>query len=70
MNYDWESSRTQLRKAYFSKFMKATSAMTAAKFFQVERRLDLLVDLKLAAESPGRFVRKTNSRGGVGMERR
>jgi len=55
--FDWETSRTQLRKTYFGKFMKATSATTAAKLFQVERRLDLVIDLQLAAEIPGLFMK-------------
>lgn len=60
--FDWETSRTQLRKSYFTKFSKATSAMTAAKFFQVEHRLDLLVDLELASEIPGLFVKSASVR--------
>jgi hypothetical protein len=55
--FDWETSRTKLRKTYFDKFAKATSAATAAKFFQVEHRLDLLVDLDLANQIPGLFER-------------
>jgi hypothetical protein len=60
--FDWETSRTQLRKSYFNKFAKATSAMTAAKFFQVEHRLDLLIDLELASEIPGLFVKSATVR--------
>lgn len=60
--FDWETRRTQLRKTYFGKFMKATSAMTATKFFQVEHRLDLLIDLALASEIPGLFVKSTAPR--------
>jgi hypothetical protein len=56
-SFDWENSRTQLRKSYFDKFAKATSAMTAAKFFQIEHRLDLVMDLKLASVVPGLFVK-------------
>ncbi len=52
-----EARRTELRKGYFIEFTKATSAMTAAKFFQVERRLDLLVDFVVASEIPGLFVK-------------
>lgn len=58
--FDWETRRTELRKKYFPKFAKATSATTAAKFFQVEHRLDLLVDLKIASEIPGLFVKSAS----------
>jgi hypothetical protein len=54
--FDWEIRRTQLRKNYFPEFVKATSAMTAAKFFQVEHRIDLLVDLQIAADLPRLFL--------------
>jgi hypothetical protein len=53
--FAWETRRTQLRKLFFPQFVKATSAVTAAKFFQVEHRLDLAVDLVLAANIPGLF---------------
>ncbi len=59
--FAWEASRTELRKTYFKKFAKATSAMTAAKFFQIERRLDLIVDLQLASEIPGLFIKTSTS---------
>ena len=55
--FAWEFRRTQLRKTYFAEFAKATSVLTAAKFFQVEHRLDLLVDLVIASEVPGLFLR-------------
>lgn len=60
-SFEWETSRTQLRQAYFDKFTKATSAMTAAKFIQVEHRLDLLLDLQVAAEVPGLFIKPSSS---------
>jgi hypothetical protein len=59
--FAWEARRTQLRKTYFAEFTKATSALTAAKFFQVEHRLDLLVDFVVAAELPGLFVKTAES---------
>lgn len=58
--FDWETSRTQLRKNYFTRFAKATSSLTAAKFFQIEHRIDLLVDLELASEVPGLFVKSAS----------
>ena len=54
---DFEAKRTQLKKKYATEFQKAgLSAMTTAKFLQLEHRLDLLVDLKLASELPALLV--------------
>ncbi len=47
-----ESSRTELRKKYFKEFTKVLPALTVAKFFQLEYRLDLLVNVQLASELP------------------
>jgi hypothetical protein len=47
-----ESSRTELKKKYFKEFTKVLPALTVAKFFQLEHRLDLLVNLQLASELP------------------
>lgn len=47
-----ESSRTELKKKYFKEFNKVLPALTVAKFFQLEHRLDLLVNLQLASELP------------------
>jgi hypothetical protein len=48
----FERSRTDLRAEYFPKFKKAIGAKQAAKFFQVDNRLSLLVDLQLANAIP------------------
>lgn len=53
----WQSKRNDLRKKYLDLFVKSTSGVTAAKFFQVEHRLDLLLDLKVAAGVPGLFMK-------------
>jgi hypothetical protein len=58
---NWETRRTQLRKNYFSQFAKATSAVTAAKFMQIEHRLNLLVDLAVASEVPGLFIKTADA---------
>src|ERR1700758_393973 len=41
-----------LRQKYWPKFEKALGAKRAAKFFQVDSRLSLLVNLQLASEIP------------------
>ncbi len=50
--FDLESRRTELKKKYFKKFNAQLPATTVAKFFQLEHRLDLLVNLQLASELP------------------
>ncbi len=54
---NWQTKRNELRKKYLDIFVKSTSGVTAAKFFQVEHRLDLLLDLKVAAGVPGLFMK-------------
>jgi len=49
---DLESRRADLRKRYFAEFSRVLSGLTVAKFFQLEYRLDLLVDLRIASELP------------------
>jgi hypothetical protein len=42
----------QLRESYWPKFEKALGAKRAAKFYQVDNRLSMLVNLQLASEIP------------------
>jgi hypothetical protein len=48
----FDQSRTQLRTDYYPKFKKAIGAKQAAKFLQVDNRLNLLVDLQIANAIP------------------
>ena len=41
-----------LRKTYFPQFVKALGAKRAAKFYQVDNRLTLMIDVQLASEVP------------------
>jgi len=52
-----ESRRADLRNQYFDRFNRVLPGLTVAKFFQLEHRLDLLVDLKIASELPSLLVR-------------
>ncbi|HUO60333.1 MAG TPA: hypothetical protein VMU24_06665, partial [Candidatus Acidoferrales bacterium] len=61
--FNWENDRTDLRRNYFDRFKKATDAVTAAKFFQIEHRLDLVTDLQIASAIPGLYERGTTSAG-------
>jgi len=54
---DLESRRTAIRKKYFANFNKVLPGVIVAKFFQLEYRLDLLVDLKIASELPALLAR-------------
>ncbi len=57
---DFESRRTDVKKKYAKEFQKAgVSALTLAKFLQLEHRLDLLVDLQIAAELPSLLIKPT-----------
>jgi hypothetical protein len=47
-----DAKLVNLRQEYWPKFDKALGAKRAAKFFQVDNRLTLLVNLQLAAEIP------------------
>ena len=51
-SFDFESQRVDLKKKYFKEFNKQMPSTTVARFFQLEHRLDLLMDLKLASELP------------------
>ena len=47
-----EDDTQTLRKQYFPKFEKALGAKRAAKFYQVDNRLTMLINIQLAAEIP------------------
>jgi predicted nucleic acid-binding Zn-ribbon protein len=47
-----ENKRTDLKQKYFKKISKAVSPKTAARFIQVDNRLDLLVNLQIADSVP------------------
>jgi hypothetical protein len=47
-----EDETLNLRKAYWPKFEKALGAKRAAKFYQVDNRLTLMINVQLASEIP------------------
>jgi len=49
---DIENKNLNLREDYWPKFKKALGAKRAAKFYQVDTRLSLIVTLQLTAEIP------------------
>ena len=52
---DYQADLVDLEKKYFKEFSKVLSGVTVAKFFQLEHRLNLIVDLDLAAHLPAVF---------------
>jgi len=49
---DCDSRLTALKKKYYKKFIKALPALTVAKFFQLERRVDLMMDMQVESSLP------------------
>lgn len=47
-----EEDSIKLRKKYLDKFAKVLPGTKAAKFFQIDRSLDRLIDLQVASEIP------------------
>jgi len=62
--FDLESRRIDLKKKYFKEFNKKLPATTVAKYFQLEHRLDLLVDLRLASLLPSLLVQPAAGKQG------
>ena len=50
--FEYDSRVAALKKRYFKKFNKVLPALTVTKFFQVDRRIDLLVDMKVESSLP------------------
>ncbi len=49
---DCESRLAELKKKYYKKFNKVLPALTVTKFFQLDRRIDLLMDMQVEASLP------------------
>ena len=49
---DCESRLAELKKKYYKKFNKVLPALTVTKFFQMERRIDLLMDMQVESALP------------------
>jgi hypothetical protein len=48
----FQGDRLKLRAEYYPKFKKAAGAKQAAKFMQIDNRLDMLVDLQISSVIP------------------
>jgi len=51
-SFDLETKRTTLKRKYFKKFSKTVTARKAARFFQLENQLNMVLDLQVAAALP------------------
>jgi hypothetical protein len=49
---DCESRQAELKKKYYKKFNRVLPALTVTKFFQLERRVDLMMDMQVEASLP------------------
>jgi hypothetical protein len=47
-----EDKTLNLKEDYWPKFMKALGAKRAAKFYQIDNRISLIINMHLAAEIP------------------
>jgi hypothetical protein len=50
--FDIDAKTVKLRQDYWPRFEKALGAKRAAKFYQVDNRLSLIINLKLTSEIP------------------
>jgi hypothetical protein len=49
---DFQANRVKLRKSYVKKFNKAVPPKKTVRFFQIDRKLDTIIDFALATEIP------------------
>jgi hypothetical protein len=50
--FEYDSGLAALKKKYFKRFNKVLPALTVTKFFQLERRIDLLIDMQVETSLP------------------
>ena len=51
-SFDLEEKKTDLKRKYFKEFSKVMPATKAARFFQIENQLNMVLDLQVAASLP------------------
>jgi polyhydroxyalkanoate synthesis regulator phasin len=47
-----DNDKNEVKEKYVAKMMKVLSARTVARFFQIDQKLDAVVDMELAARIP------------------
>jgi len=50
--FDYDSRLAALKKTYYRKFNRVLPALTVTKFFQLDRRIDLLMDMQIESSLP------------------
>ena len=50
--FDCDTRLAELKKKYFKTFNAVLPALTVTKFFQLEHRIDLLMDMKVESSLP------------------
>jgi len=50
--FDYDTRLTELKKRYFKKLNRVLPAFTVTKFFQLDRRLDLVMDMNVESSLP------------------
>ena len=50
--FDYDSQAMELNRRYFKKFNNVLPTYTVAKFFQLEHRIDLMMDMKVEPSLP------------------
>ncbi len=50
--FEYDSRLAELKKKYFKKFNKVLPALTVTKFFQLDRRIELLADMNVESSLP------------------
>ena len=50
--FEYDSRLAALKKTYYKKFNKVLPALTVTKFFQLDRRVDLLMDMNVESSLP------------------
>jgi hypothetical protein len=50
--FDYQFRMAELKKKYFKEFNKSLPALKVTEFFQLERRIDLMVDMKVEQTLP------------------
>jgi hypothetical protein len=51
-SFDLEEKKTDLKRKYFKKFSKVMPVTKAARFFQIENQLNMVLDLQVGASLP------------------
>jgi hypothetical protein len=50
--FEYDGRLAGLKKTYFKKFNKVLPALTVTKFFQLDRRIDLMMDMNMESSLP------------------